>query len=77
MDNIKEWTYLSMPDLLKGPPAENTGRGSVLNRPSCPPNDPISQRTELNSLQAQEWGLYRKIVKVQTKEFDVPGALPF
>ena len=25
------------------PPAEKTGRGSLLNRPSCPPDDPIGQ----------------------------------
>ena len=31
----------------QGPPAEKTGRGSLVNRPSCPPDDPISQGTEL------------------------------
>ena len=30
------------------PPAEKTGRLSLLNRPSCPPDDPIGQGTELN-----------------------------
>ena len=30
------------------PPAQKTGRGSLLNRPSCPPDDSISQRAELN-----------------------------
>ena len=30
------------------PPAEKTGRGSLLNRPSCPPDDSIGQGTELN-----------------------------
>ena len=30
------------------PPAEKTGRGALLNRPSCPPDDPIGQGTELN-----------------------------
>ena len=33
----------------QGPSAEETGRGSRLNPPSCPPDDPISQGTELNS----------------------------
>ena len=33
-----------------GLPAEKTGRGSLLNRPSCPPDDPIGQGTELNCL---------------------------
>ena len=32
----------------QGPPAEKTGRGSLLNRPSCPPDDSIGQGTELN-----------------------------
>ena len=35
------------------PPAEKTGRGSLLNRPSFPPDDPISQGlnwTELNKM---------------------------
>ena len=26
----------------QGPPAEQTGRGSLLNRPSCPLDDPVS-----------------------------------
>ena len=30
------------------PPAENTGRESLLKRLSCPADDPIGQRTELN-----------------------------
>ena len=32
----------------QGPRAEKTGRGSLLNCPSCPPDDPISQGTEVN-----------------------------
>ena len=32
----------------QGPPAEKTGRGSLLNHFSCPPKDPVSQGTELN-----------------------------
>ena len=39
MDNFKEWTFLPMPE---------TGRGSLLNRLSCPPSNPIGQGTELN-----------------------------
>ena len=35
-------------DCSQGPPAEKTGRGSLLNRPSCPLDDPISRGTELN-----------------------------
>ena len=38
----------SCKNCLQGPPAEKTGRGSLLNRPSCPPDDPIGQGTELN-----------------------------
>ena len=32
----------------QGPPAEKTGRRSLLNRPSYPPDDIIGQGTELN-----------------------------
>ena len=32
----------------QGPPAENTGRGSLLDRPPCPHDDPIGHGTELN-----------------------------
>ena len=31
----------------QGPPVEKTGRGFLLNRPSCPPEDPSSQGIEL------------------------------
>ena len=37
LDNIKQ-----------GPPAEMTRRGSLFNRPSCPPDEQIGQGTELN-----------------------------
>ena len=40
MDDIREWTSL--------PPAEKTGRGSLLNRLSCPSDDPIGKETELD-----------------------------
>ena len=33
---------------MQGPPAEKTGRVSLLSRPPCPPDDPIDQGTELN-----------------------------
>ena len=32
----------------EGPLAEKTGRGSLLNRPLCPPDNPVGQGTELN-----------------------------
>ena len=35
---------------LQGPPAEKTGRGPLLNCPSCISDDPIGQGTELNEL---------------------------
>ena len=38
--------YLSCQNCPQGPPAEKTGRGSLLNCPSCPPDDPVSQGTE-------------------------------
>ena len=37
---------LPLPELL----AEKTGRGSLLNCPSCPPDDPIGRRTELTEI---------------------------
>ena len=45
MDNIKEWASLPMPELSQGPPADKTGRGSLLNSSSCPAD---GQETELN-----------------------------
>ena len=36
------------PEHSQGPPAEKTGRGSLLNHPSCPSNVRIGQRTEVN-----------------------------
>ena len=48
MDNIKKWTSLPMQDCSQGPPAEMTQKGSLLNRPSRLPDDPIGQGTELN-----------------------------
>ena len=32
----------------QGPYAKKTGRGSLLNSPSCPADDPVGQGTELN-----------------------------
>ena len=43
LDNIKEGTSLPVP----GPLAEKTGRGSLLNRPWCPRDEPIRPGTEL------------------------------
>ena len=42
------------------PPAEKTGRGFLLNHPSCSPDDPISQRSELNCW--RQWKSCRKIL---------------
>ena len=47
-DNIKEWTSLPMPERLARAPEEKTDWGSVLNRPSRPPDDPIGQEIKLN-----------------------------
>ena len=40
--DIKDWRSLPVPELLasRWPPAEKTGRGSLLNRPSCPHSTP-------------------------------------
>ena len=46
-DDIKVWTSLPCQNCSRGPPAEKTGRGSLLNRPLCPPDDPSGQETEL------------------------------
>ena len=43
--NICTWQ-----NCLRGPSAEKTGRGSLLNRPSCSPDDPVGQGIELNCL---------------------------
>ena len=50
MDNIKEQTSLSSQNCSQGPPAEKTGRGSLLSHPSCPSDVPVGQGTELNML---------------------------
>ena len=44
---MKEWASLTCQNCSQGLPAEKTGRGSLLNRPSCPPDDLIGQGTEL------------------------------
>ena len=41
-------TSLPMPELLTGASCRKSGRGSLLNRPSCPLDDPIGQGTEAN-----------------------------
>ena len=46
MDEVKEWMSSPMP--RDGLPQKKTGRGSLMNRPSCPPDDPSGQRTGLN-----------------------------
>ena len=59
VDNIEECTSLPMQKKKKnssqGPPAEKkTGRGSLLNRPSCPPDDRMGQGPELNWTELNE-----------------------
>ena len=53
----KCWHPCPCQNCSQGPPVEKNWRGSLLNRPSCPPphsphphprRDPIGQRTELN-----------------------------
>ena len=50
------------------PPAEMTGRGSLLNRPSCSPDDPVVQGDEPN------WGKRRTVLYTSkcphTEEFN-------
>ena len=45
MDNLKDWT--SMPDLVTRAFCRKTGRQSLLNHPSRPPDDLFGQGTEL------------------------------
>ena len=69
-----------------GPPAEKSGRGSRLNRPSCPPDDPIGQGTEMNgvkllvcphvahsvlwALKTKYWSIYRTVC-LKTKHWSI------
>ena len=47
MDNIKVWTSLPMPERLTGASCRKKDwKGSLLNRPSCPRDDPIGQMSE-------------------------------
>ena len=49
IDNIKEWTSLPMPVTAHNGLQQNRPeKGSLLFRPSRPPEDPIGQETELN-----------------------------
>ena len=43
MNKVKEWTSLPMPVMLTVPPAGKVGRGPLLNRPSCPSDNPTAQ----------------------------------
>ena len=48
MDIIKEWTSLPMPELLTRAFHRKDWTRSLLNCSSCPPDDPVGERTELN-----------------------------
>ena len=48
MDNVKEWTSPAHARTARRASAEKTGRGSLRNRPSRPPDYLIGQGTELN-----------------------------
>ena len=62
MDNVKEWTSLPMPKLLKKAPEERTERGSLLNCLSRLPNDPIGHGTELNWT---ETDIYERLARME------------
>ena len=49
MDNIKEWTYLPMPELLTRAPCREDCRRISAESSLMPPDDPVGQETELNS----------------------------
>ena len=50
MDKVKECTTCPRQNCLQRPPAEKTGSRSLLNRLSCPSDDPVGQGTESNCL---------------------------
>ena len=66
MDNVKNWTFHTT-TAHDGLPAGKTGRGYLLDRPSCLPDDPICQRTEVNFV--KHWG------KPLRRDFQHPGDL--
>ena len=45
---LKSWHLCPCQNYSQGLPAEKTKRGSLLNRTSCPPDDPVGQGTEMN-----------------------------
>ena len=51
MDNIKEWTYLPMAELLDRVSCRKGWKGYLLNRPSCPTDHPFGHlECELNCI---------------------------
>ena len=48
MNNIKKWMHLPMPELLMMASSRKRNGSSLLDCPSCPTEDPIGQRTDLN-----------------------------
>ena len=57
MDNVKEWTSPAHARTARRASAEKTGRGSLRNRPSRPPDDPTGQGTELNWTELKHYRL--------------------
>ena len=56
----------AIPEPPARPPTEKTGRGSLLNRPSCPPDDQIGQGTaptELSSFRFLNDSMYSSDAK--------------
>ena len=53
---MSEWTFLPQ-NCSQWPPAEKIGRGSLLNDPSCPSGDPISQGTDVHWTQKFQFKL--------------------
>ena len=59
MDNAREWRSLPMPKLLGWSPAKITGRGSLLNRRSCPTRRPNLSR---NWAELKSWYCARRLM---------------
>ena len=59
VDNIEKWMSLHLPGLLMINDSilqkRVSGRGSLLNCPSCPADDPAGQGTELTTTQSTNW----------------------
>ena len=78
MDNIKEWTFLPMPELLIMAFCRKGGRRTSAESSVMSPDDPIGQGTELNLRQSDSSSTQRDgfVSKVVTCGCDLIGVRP-